>query len=65
MIGNPHGWTYEEIGAVLGVSPQRVRQIEQRAFEKIRRELKRRYHVTVDDVKEITSHEGETHDFWA
>jgi DNA-directed RNA polymerase sigma subunit (sigma70/sigma32) len=65
MIGNPHGWTYEEIGAVLGVSPQRVRQIEQRAFEKIRRELKRQFGITAADVKGITSPEGETHEFWA
>jgi hypothetical protein len=65
MIGNPHGLTYEEIGARLGVSSGRIRQIEQRAFEKIRRELKRRHGITAADVKEITSPEGEAHDFWA
>jgi DNA-directed RNA polymerase sigma subunit (sigma70/sigma32) len=65
MIGNPHGLTYEEIGARLGVSSGRIRQIEQRAFEKIRRELERRYHVTADDVRDIIPPDSDTYDFWA
>jgi DNA-directed RNA polymerase sigma subunit (sigma70/sigma32) len=40
---------------LLNVSPVRVRQIEQRAFEKVRRELRRRYGVTAQDVKAITA----------
>ena len=48
---NAPGWTYEEIAVLLGVSAARVRQIERRAFEKIRRELKRRYGITAADVK--------------
>jgi DNA-directed RNA polymerase sigma subunit (sigma70/sigma32) len=48
----------------MGISAARVKQIEKRALGKLRRALER-YHVTVDDVKEITSPEGETHDFWA
>lgn len=32
-------FTYEEIAKVLSISPMRVRQIEQRALEKLRKEF--------------------------
>lgn len=35
------GLTHREIAAILGISRTRVQQIESRAFEKIRREMRR------------------------
>lgn len=42
--GVPH--TLEETARALGISRQRVKQIERRALEKLRAELKRRFGVT-------------------
>jgi RNA polymerase primary sigma factor len=38
--------TLEETARLMGVTRQRVRQIEKRALEKIRRQLKLRYGIT-------------------
>jgi len=65
MTTNAPGLSHDQIAELMGISAARVKQIEKRALGKLRRELERCYHVTVDDVKEITSPEGETHDFWA
>jgi len=65
MTTNAPGLSHDQIAELMGISAARVKQIEKRALGKLRRALERRYHVTVDDVKEITSPEGETHDFWA
>lgn len=35
-------FTYDEIAKVLSISPMRVRQIEQRALEKLRKGLRKR-----------------------
>jgi len=42
--------TYDEIGALLNVSAQRVRQIERRALQKLARALAK-LGVEADDVK--------------
>lgn len=42
--GRPH--TLKEIAEILGISRECVRQIEKRAFEKIRKRLKTAYGVT-------------------
>ena len=46
--------SYKEISEILGVSTQRVRQIEKRALEKLRRALEKQ-DVTAADVKAIPS----------
>lgn len=63
---NPYarGFTYDEIAKILRVSPVRVRQIEQRAFEKIRSELKMRYGITAADIWAITAPESDTSANW-
>ena len=65
MIGNPHGWTHEQIAEVMGISAARVKQIEKRALGKLRQALERRYHVTVEDVRDIIPPDSHTYDFWA
>ena len=52
MKGNELKWGYgvthtlEETARLMGVTRERVRQIEKRALEKIRRQLKLRYGIT-------------------
>jgi len=41
-------FTYEEIATLLKISPQRVRQIEQRALEKLRKAFAKRGYTTKD-----------------
>jgi DNA-directed RNA polymerase sigma subunit (sigma70/sigma32) len=65
MSAKSHGLTYEQIALLLNVSPVRVRQIEQRAFEKIRSELKIRYGITAADIRAITAPESDTPENWA
>ena len=38
--------TLEETAALLGITRERVRQIEKRALEKLRRRLRARYGIT-------------------
>jgi hypothetical protein len=53
--------SYKEISEILGVSTQRVRQIEKRALEKLRKALVRQG-ITADDVK-ATPSPGQTFNF--
>ena len=52
MKGNELKWGYgvthtlEETARLMGVTRERVRQIEKRALKKIRRQLKLRYGIT-------------------
>ena len=46
--------SYDQIAEILGVSTQRVRQIEKRALEKLRRALVKQG-ITADDAKAIPS----------
>lgn len=45
-----HGLTYEEIGALLGVTPGTVQRIERRALAKCRRALAKQG-VTTEDLQ--------------
>jgi RNA polymerase primary sigma factor len=38
-VGTDHEWTLEEIGALLGVTRERVRQLESLALQKLRTEV--------------------------
>jgi hypothetical protein len=51
---SPRGLTYEQIAELWGVSAVRVRQIEQRALVKARRELERQG-ITRAEVKQLSS----------
>lgn len=52
--------SYKQIAEILGVSTQRVRQIEKRALEKLRRALVKQG-ITAADAKAIPS-PGQTFD---
>lgn len=47
------GLTYEQIGRNLGITKQGVRRIERRAFLKIKKILKRRYGIEVNNIRNI------------
>jgi DNA-directed RNA polymerase sigma subunit (sigma70/sigma32) len=49
----------------MGISAARVKQIERHALGKLRQALERRYHVTVEDVRDIIPPDSHTYDFWA
>ncbi len=40
---NPHGMTLDEVGIAFGITRERVRQIEQRAIQKLRAAARRDY----------------------
>jgi hypothetical protein len=49
--------SYADVGAALGISPGRVRQIEQRALAKLRRSFARRFGIV--DFRGSDSKEAE------
>jgi len=55
------GMTLEQVGAVLGCTRERVRQIEKNALRKIRRALIKRGILTYSDISAET--EGTTNPF--
>jgi DNA-directed RNA polymerase sigma subunit (sigma70/sigma32) len=65
MTTNAPGLSHDQIAEVMGISAARVKQIERHALGKLRRELERRYHVTVEDVQDIIPPDSDTYEFWA
>ena len=52
-IGYPEAQTLEDIGECLGVTRERVRQIEARALEKLRKKFKREENILSNGGNEI------------
>lgn len=54
-LGSDHEMTLEEIGQIMGLTRERIRQIKEEAFEKIRSSKTFRYMQDYSDMQELAS----------